>query len=72
MTLFLAGHETTALVLSWTWYLLSQHPEVEARLANEVQSVLGGRSAVLLKTCRSFAYWNRSCSNRCGYIRRPT
>ena len=46
MTLFLAGHETTALVLSWTWYLLSQHPEVEARLANEVQSVLGGRPPV--------------------------
>ena len=32
MTLFLAGHETTANALTWTWYLLSQHPEVEARL----------------------------------------
>ena len=35
MTLFLAGHETTAVVLSWTWYLLAQHPEVEARLGDE-------------------------------------
>ena len=32
MTLFLAGHETTALTLSWTWYLLSQNPAAEARL----------------------------------------
>jgi cytochrome P450 len=43
MTLFLAGHETTALALSWAWYLLAQHPEAEARLAAEVQEVLGGR-----------------------------
>lgn len=32
MTLFLAGHETTALALSWAWYLLSRHPEAEATL----------------------------------------
>ena len=38
MTLFLAGHETTALVLAWSWYLLSQYPEVEDRLAGEVAS----------------------------------
>ena len=44
MTLFLAGHETTAIALSWTWYLLSQHPEVEAKLLTELNSVLGGRS----------------------------
>ena len=43
MTLFLAGHETTALALSWTWYLLSQHPEVEEQLAAEVRTVLCGR-----------------------------
>ena len=43
MTLFLAGHETTAVALSWTWYLLAQHPGVEARLASELESVLGGR-----------------------------
>ena len=44
MTLFLAGHETTALALSWTWYLLSQHPEAEIKLSTELDTVLGGRS----------------------------
>jgi cytochrome P450 len=44
MTLYLAGHETTALTLTWSWYLLSQHPEAEAKLAEEWQRVLGGRS----------------------------
>lgn len=43
MTLFLAGHETTANALSWTWYLLSQHPDVEQRLHEEVDRVLEGR-----------------------------
>jgi cytochrome P450 len=43
MTLFLAGHETTALTLSWTWYLLSQNPAAEARLHEELAQVLGGR-----------------------------
>ena len=44
LTLFLAGHETTANALTWTWYLLSQHPEVEARLHAEVDSVIGSRA----------------------------
>jgi cytochrome P450 len=44
MTLFLAGHETTANALTWTWYVLSQHPDVEARLADELRRVLGGRA----------------------------
>ncbi|MDX2030822.1 MAG: cytochrome P450 [Blastocatellia bacterium] len=43
MTLFLAGHETTALALTWMWYLLSQHPEAEARLHAELDEVLGDR-----------------------------
>ncbi|HYM00645.1 MAG TPA: cytochrome P450, partial [Blastocatellia bacterium] len=43
MTLFLAGHETTANALTWTWYLLSQYPEVEAKLHAEIASVLGDR-----------------------------
>jgi cytochrome P450 len=43
MTLFLAGHETTANALTWTWYLLSQNPEVEAKLHAEIDSVLGAR-----------------------------
>ena len=36
MTIFLAGHETTANALSWTWYLLAAHPEVERRLHDEI------------------------------------
>jgi cytochrome P450 len=43
ITLLLAGHETTALTLSWTWYLLAQHPAVEKRLHEELDTVLGGR-----------------------------
>ena len=43
LTLFLAGHETTAQALTWTWYLLSQNPECECRMHEEIQSVLGGR-----------------------------
>jgi cytochrome P450 len=42
MTLFLAGHETTANAMTWTWYLLSQHPEVEAKLHAELDAVLNG------------------------------
>lgn len=44
MTLFLAGHETTANALAWTWFLISEHPEVEARLHDELDRVLGGRN----------------------------
>ncbi len=43
ITLLLAGHETTALNLSWSWYLLAQHPEVERKLHAELDAVLGGR-----------------------------
>jgi cytochrome P450 len=43
MTIFLAGHETTANALTWTWYLLSQHPDVERRLHAEIDGALGGR-----------------------------
>ncbi len=45
LTIFLAGHETTANALTWTWYLLSEHPEIEARLHEEVDRVLGDRRA---------------------------
>ena len=41
MTLLLAGHETTANILTWVWYLLDRHPEVEARLHEEIDEVLG-------------------------------
>jgi cytochrome P450 len=44
LTVFAAGHETTATALSWIWYLLAQHPEAEAQLHHELDSVLGGRT----------------------------
>jgi cytochrome P450 len=43
VTLLLAGHETTALVLSWTWYMLSLNPRVEAELTAEIDRALNGR-----------------------------
>src|SRR5499426_1661927 len=43
ITIFLAGHETTANTLTWTWYLLSEHPEIEARLHHELDHELAGR-----------------------------
>jgi cytochrome P450 len=44
MTIFLAGHETTALALTWALYLLAQNPEAEERLTAELEEVLGGRA----------------------------
>ncbi len=43
MTLFLAGHETTALALTWTWYLLARNPACQERLVAEIDRVLGQR-----------------------------
>src|SRR6202043_1092644 len=43
MTLFLAGHETTAIALSWTCFLLAQNPQIEDRLVEELRAVLGNR-----------------------------
>jgi cytochrome P450 len=45
LTLTLAGHETTATALTWTWYLLSQNREAERKLHAELDRVLGGRAA---------------------------
>ncbi|GCE12866.1 cytochrome P450 [Tengunoibacter tsumagoiensis] len=43
MTMVFAGHETTANALTWAWYLLAEHPQVEQRLQQELSQVLGGR-----------------------------
>ncbi|HEX8619598.1 MAG TPA: cytochrome P450 [Thermoanaerobaculia bacterium] len=43
MTIFLAGHETTANALAWTWYALARNPEIERELHRELDEVLGGR-----------------------------
>ncbi len=47
VTLFVAGHETTSNALTWTWFLLAQHPAEEARLHAEVDAVLGDRPPAL-------------------------
>jgi cytochrome P450 len=45
LTLLLAGYETTANALMWTWYLLSEHPDAERRLHEELDAALAGRTA---------------------------
>lgn len=46
MTLFLAGHDTTAAALTWSWYLLATHPDVDRRLKRELGDVLGERDPI--------------------------
>jgi len=47
MTIFMTGHETTAVTLAWTFYLLSKHPDVEARLHAEIDQTLAGRTPAM-------------------------
>ncbi len=47
LTVFAAGHETTAITLTWTWYLLSQHPQILRRMQAEIDAVLEGRLPTL-------------------------
>ena len=54
LTIFLAGYETVANGLTWTWYLLSQHPDVEARLHAELDAVLGVGDARRLPTLEDY------------------
>jgi cytochrome P450 len=46
-TMVLAGHETTALLLTWTFYLLAKHPEVYERVMQEIADVVGSRSVTM-------------------------
>jgi cytochrome P450 len=52
MTLFMAGHETTANTLAWAWFLLCGHPDDEARLHREVDQVLEGRPPAIADLSR--------------------
>jgi cytochrome P450 len=54
LTIFLAGYETVANALAWTWYLLSRHPEVEAKLHAELDAVLGVGSDARLPTLADY------------------
>jgi len=55
LTIFGAGHETTANALTWTWYLLAQHPDILQRLQNELKEVLAGRTPTV-KDLRNLPY----------------
>jgi cytochrome P450 len=59
MTILLAGHDTTALTLTYAWYLLSQHPEAEARLHAEVDEVLPDGRAPTMAEVRELDYTER-------------
>jgi len=47
LTLYMAGHETTANAMSWAWVLLARHPEIDARLATELRETLGDAPATV-------------------------
>ena len=69
MTMLLAGHETTSLALSWTYYLLSRHPDVDQRIADEVERVIGDARPAFAHVDRLTRTRQRS-RNRCASIRR--
>jgi cytochrome P450 len=56
LTLFLAGHETTAVALAWTWYVLMQHPQVYQRVRDEVGHVLGDQRAPTMEDLTQLPY----------------
>ncbi len=56
LTLFTAGHETTATSLAWTLHLLTQHPDVVTRIKDELNSVLGSRSQFMADDLRALPY----------------
>jgi len=56
MTLIVAGFETSANTLNWVWYLIANHPEVEARLLDEAEQILPNVSAVSPESVASMCY----------------
>jgi cytochrome P450 len=59
MTIFLAGHETTSNALTWTLYLLSLHPDIEAKLDEELRTVLGDRMIATVLDVPKLVYTER-------------
>ena len=68
VTLLVAGHETTAVALSWTWYLLAHNPDVDARLAAELRDVLGGRPPAV-SDLPQLRFTEQVVTSPCGSIR---
>lgn len=69
ITIFLAGHETTAMAMTWTWFLLSQHPQEELKLHAELDSVLAA-ARPRMRTWANLPTPGWSWRSRCGFIRR--
>ena len=69
MTLIVAGHETTASGLNWTWYLLSQNPEAEALLHAEIDAFRGEAGTQPLEHGTTGVHEEASWTKRCGCIR---
>ena len=70
MTLFMAGHETTANTLAWAWFLLLEHPEVEARLHAELDGVLGEPAADFRRPATTCRTPETSSTRPCAFIPR--
>lgn len=61
MTIFLAGHETTANALTWTFYLLSEHPTIERKLQQELDSIFGSnRTTITIDDVPRLEYTQKS------------
>ena len=71
VTILMAGNETTAQALSWTWYLLVSHPAVEGKLHDELATVLAGR-APRYEDFADLRYTRMVIENRCGSFRQHT
>jgi cytochrome P450 len=56
MTMFLAGHETTANALTWTFYLISEHPEIDERLQKEIYSIVGNKIDISFDDIQKLEY----------------
>ena len=69
MTLFMAGHETTANTLAWTWVLLSRHPEAEARLHAELDLRARRPTADGRRSAAAQVHRERHHTRRCESIR---
>lgn len=56
MTIFLAGHETTANALTWTFYLISEHPEIDERLQKEIYSIVSNKTDISFDDIQKLEY----------------
>ena len=70
LTLIVAGHETTAAALTWTWYLISRHPQAAERAAGRSRPDQPDRRLGPRRRRSRWPSLTRFCRNPCGCIRR--